>query len=129
MGKMTKTEFENSSYQDCQTQESLGKPNANKRVTAVIQKRILGRKEQFILDRQGRVWTIPEIRNRYGSTEVTHIDHPLELHFGTNGMVEYAILLHPYHDPKLLTPEDETLSQMMGVYPANAGFVKRKKKK
>ncbi len=126
---MTKTEFKNSSYRDCWMKYSLGKPNSTKRVTSVMDRWILGKNECIILDRQGRVWTIPEIRNRYGETANTRISYPLELHFDARGVIEYAVHLHPYHDPALMTPEDETMSQMMGTLPANAGFVKRKKKK
>lgn len=99
-----------------------GEPNTTKNVRSVTERKTLGHNNRLILDSKDRIWYLPEVVDRDGFLR-SHIDYPLQLHFGDDGEVTKAVVLHPYHDPNI--PVDDAtaaLGQALGQSPVNAGL-------
>jgi hypothetical protein len=101
----------------------IGEPKSQRRIKSMTERSVLGEPERFIYDVLGRVWAVPFVQNRHGQAEEGWLSHPLELYFGDDGRVTHAVHLHPYYDKNVpLTDQEQAMSQMLGVPPANAGW-------
>lgn len=121
---LSKYDFSNMDRDALRQHAEIDTKNATRRVKADVRRYVLSERntEVIVLDTLGRVWIVPEIRDRHGkATKST--DYPLELHFGVDGCVAFATLLHPYYDSAVpMSPEENAMAQMMNALPINAGL-------